>query len=384
MKVLRWHLVPWRRWSGRTWRSLWLKSVLFVTIAFCAAALGVSWVPSLRTPQAVPAFAPTPEGGGSSPAWLAEVLERYPVDFHAVLDEGLPLSPLRTRPLPEGGALARFPWLMQATLALRSLGLPLGTGPLAFFQSELALFRPLGRGVPRAPVEAPPAAPPSETVQPPAPATKPVHAPSAPLVAIYHTHASEDYVPSAGVSHTYGSKAGIVTVGETLVRALAERGVSAVQDTTCHDDQKFREAYLRSAETAERLSKANPQLKMLLDVHRDAPVPDPAESRAMTTTEIGGQKVARIYLIVGTDRLGLAHPNWPQNHAFALKLQQKLEALYPGLSRGIKIDTARFNQHLHPRALLVEIGGDQNTLEEAQLGARYLADAIAALLPELD
>ncbi|MGB9826744.1 MAG: stage II sporulation protein P, partial [Desulfofundulus sp.] len=127
-----------------------------------------------------------------------------------------------------------------------------------------------------------------------------------------------------------------------------------------------------------------PELKMLLDVHRDAPSSNAAESRALTTTEINGQKVARIYLIVGTDRLGLAHPNWQQNHAFALKLQQKLETLYPGLSRGIKIDTARFNQHLHPHALLVEIGGDQNTLAEAELGARYLADAIATLLPELN
>jgi stage II sporulation protein P len=205
-----------------------------------------------------------------------------------------------------------------------------------------------------------------------------------PLVAVYHTHTSEDYVPSAGASHTYGRKAGIVRVGETLVQALKERGIPAVHDTTCHDDEKFREAYLRSVQTAERLVKANPELKMLLDVHRDAPSSNAAESRALTTAEINGQKVARIYLIVGTDRLGLAHPNWEQNHAFALKLQQKLETLYPGLSRGIKIDTARFNQHLHPHALLVEIGGDQNTLAEAELGARYLADAIAALLPELN
>jgi len=388
--MLRFHLVRIRWRPGRVWRSPLIKSLCLVTFGFCTVALGVHWVPSLKLPPAVSAFAPAGVEKPGLYGWVAELLARYPVDFTAVLDQGLPLKLLRT---PRNGEVKPnygAPWLKGPSFSLRDLGLPLKGGPLAFLESELALFAPLARGAVRpepSPAAAAPTPLPPADRQPVLPAlpAKPAPAPSGPpVVAIYHTHTSEDYVPSAGASHTYGKKAGIVAVGETLVKALKERGIPAVQDTTCHDDEKFREAYLRSAETAGRLLKMNPQLKMLLDVHRDAPTRNAAESRAMTTAEINGQKVARIYLIVGTDRLGLAHPNWQQNHAFALKLQQKLEALYPGLSRGIKIDTARFNQHLHPRALLVEIGGVQNTLAEAELGARYLADAIAALLPELN
>lgn len=380
---MHWHLVRWRLRPGRLRHSPWFRGLFLITAGFLLVALGVSWVPSLKPPQAVPALAPAKSGSPGAPLWASELLARYPVDFTAVLDQGLPLADWRAAQRGE----ERRPLFTLPVLSLRGLGLPLAEGPLAFFNSELALFGPLGRGGSRPPAlpsapEPPPAA--AEPAPAPPPPTKPAEAPTGPVVvAIYHTHTSEDYVPSAGTSHTYDKKAGIVAVGETLVQTLAEHGIRAVQDTTCHDDQKFREAYLRSLETAQRLVKANPGLKVLLDVHRDAPATDPAESRAMTTTEIKGEKTARLYLIVGSDRLGLPHPNWQRNHAFALQLQQKLETLYPGLSRGIKIDTARFNQHLHPRALLVEIGGDQNTLAEAQRAARLLAGALAALLPEL-
>lgn len=387
VKALRWHLVRLRLSPRRLRPGPWLRSLALLTAGFCLVALFISWVPNIRPPQAVPAFAPAASGESGLPVWVSAVLERYPLDYTAVLHQGLPLAPLRAQGREKDRLGLKLP-----AFSLRGLGLPGAGGPLAFFKSELALFGPLGRGTARPtplppvpPASPAPPAPPSPGEVPAAqPPVKPAQAPTGPpVVAVYHTHTSEDYVPTAGTSHTYNRKAGIVVVGETLVEALAEHGIRAVHDTTRHDGEKFREAYLHSADTAARLVKANSGLKMLLDVHRDAPSTDPGESHSMTTAEIAGRKVARLYLIVGTDRLGLAHPNWQKNHAFALKLQQKLESLYPGLSRGIKIDTARFNQHLHPQALLVEIGGDQNTLEEAKLAARYLADAIAVLLPEL-
>ena len=56
----------------------------------------------------------------------------------------------------------------------------------------------------------------------------------------------------------------------------------------------------------------------------------------MTTTEIHGQHVGRIYIIVGTDRLGLA-TKLAENHAFALELQGQLEALYPDCPCGSRL-----------------------------------------------
>lgn len=71
-----------------------------------------------------------------------------------------------------------------------------------------------------------------------------------------------------------------------------------------------------------------------------------------------------------------------RNHAFALALQQSLETVHAGFSRGILLrEHGRFNQHLHPQTLLIEIGGHENTMEEVLRATRLLAQAVMALAP---
>ncbi|HHT71267.1 MAG TPA: stage II sporulation protein P [Firmicutes bacterium] len=377
---MRWQVI-YRRWRlGLPF----IKGVLLVATCFCLVSLAAAGWPRLSLPvAAVPVF--TDGGQGFTGQGLfRRVLELYEVDFVQVFSQGLPLSS-RYRPAEIGhtaGASDLFPWLSQSSSKLK-----LSLQPLGLVQNELGWFQLAARGGDRfhepprletAPVN--PNGPQVVSPQPLPQPLQPVLKPEGPArVAVYHTHTSEDYVPTAGSTHTYGREAGIVAVGRELVQQLEEKhGIPCIHDITLHDADVFREAYLRSADTVARLLKEQPKLQVILDIHRDAPNKDSVKSRTMTTTEIHGQQVGRIYIIVGTDRLGLAHPSWPENHAFALELQGQLEALYPGLSRGIKIDTARFNQQLHPRLILIEIGGDQNSLEEAMLAADYLADALAA------
>jgi len=61
--------------------------------------------------------------------------------------------------------------------------------------------------------------------------------------------------------------------------------------------------------------------------------------------------------VVGTDGTGLEHPNWRENLKLAIKLQQKLNEKYPGITRPIYISRNRYNQHLTNGSLIVEIGG---------------------------
>ena len=60
----------------------------------------------------------------------------------------------------------------------------------------------------------------------------------------------------------------------------------------------------------------------------------------------------------------------------------KADELYPGLCYGVRVKKDRYNQFLHPRALLVEIGGVNNTLTEAKRAARLLAHVVEAVLKE--
>ena len=52
----------------------------------------------------------------------------------------------------------------------------------------------------------------------------------------------------------------------------------------------------------------------------------------------------------------------------------------PGLALDIRLKVGRYNQHLSPYCLLVEVGHNANTFEDAKNSIPYLADALAATL----
>ena len=81
--------------------------------------------------------------------------------------------------------------------------------------------------------------------------------------------------------------------------------------------------------------------------------------------------------IIGTDGGGLEHDGWQENLKLASALQQRLLDRFPTLMRPISVRNSRYNQHLTPGALLVEMGAAGNSLDEALLSARLLGQAIA-------
>ncbi|MGB9905227.1 MAG: stage II sporulation protein P, partial [Desulfotomaculales bacterium] len=72
-----------------------------------------------------------------------------------------------------------------------------------------------------------------------------------------------------------------------------------------------------------------------------------------------------------------------QNKKFAGELAEKINAKYPGLCLGVRVSDGRYNQHLHPRAVLVEMGSACNSTEEAVAGARLFADVLGELVLEI-
>jgi stage II sporulation protein P len=88
-------------------------------------------------------------------------------------------------------------------------------------------------------------------------------------------------------------------------------------------------------------------------------------------------------LLVGSDDSGLEHPNWRQNMALALYLQNAAVQRNPTLMRPISLVRERYNQQLCPGMLILEVGSAGNTLQEALAGTRLFANAIAPALTEL-
>ncbi|WP_371370625.1 stage II sporulation protein P [Sporomusa aerivorans] len=198
-----------------------------------------------------------------------------------------------------------------------------------------------------------------------------------PLVGIYHTHTAEAFIPNSGVAHRPGGQRGdIVDVGIALAKRLEKAGVPAVHSAAIHDYPSFMKAYGPSEVTAQKMLADNPSIQMIFDIHRDA------DKRQNVTADYNGVQLAKITIVVATGQQDLPQPHWQQNHAFAKLIDAKLNAKYPGLCRGIQLVEWRYNQHLHPRALLIEVGSQESSKEEAVRSIEVFGDVLAEILAE--
>lgn len=197
------------------------------------------------------------------------------------------------------------------------------------------------------------------------------------LVAVYHTHTGETYQLSDGVPRVDGGEGGVVKVGEAICQELESRhGIPALHVRKIHD-QKYGLSYLESEKTVRQILQEHPQVKVLLDIHRDAGKP-----RQDCVVKVNDREVATVLMVVGSDARA-AFPTWRQNEQFAQLLAAALDKKYPGLCQGVRVKEGRYNQFLHPRALLVEIGSTNNSLEEALESARLFADVVGEVVKEL-
>lgn len=207
-----------------------------------------------------------------------------------------------------------------------------------------------------------------------------------PQVLIIHTHTSEAYRPEAGWEYeesdtlrTEDSNYSVVRVGRELADTLEFLGIETLHDETVHDVPSYNDSYSRTLEDIEADLAANPSIRLVLDVHRDA-IADADGNYIPTAVTVNGRSTAQIMLVVGTDQGGLEHPNWEQNLSCALKVQAILNRNAPGVCRDLNLRTERFNQHTSPGAMLLEIGSSGDTLAEALAAARLAGQAIAQLL----
>ena len=185
-----------------------------------------------------------------------------------------------------------------------------------------------------------------------------------PQILIYHTHSQEAFADSVpGDVNT-----GIVGVGECLTKILTEQyGYRVLHNTGQYDVETRDNAYSRALPAVEQILAENPSIQVIIDLHRD----EVAEETKLVT-DIQGRPTARFMFINGLSRTrktgdidSLANENQEANLAFSFQMQLKAAEYYPGLTRRIYLKGYRYNMHLRPRTLLVELGAQNNTVEEA-------------------
>ena len=201
----------------------------------------------------------------------------------------------------------------------------------------------------------------------------------APQILIYHTHSQEAFADSVpGDKNTT-----IVGVGERLSEILTSRyGYRVLHHMGEYDVKERDDAYSVALPAIEQVLAENPSIQVVIDLHRD----EMAEETKLVM-DLDGRPTARFMFFNGLSRTKktgnisyLKNENLDDNLAFSFQMQLKAVQYYPGLTRKIYLKGYRYNMHLRPKTLLVELGAQNNTVEEAMNACDPLAHILDMVL----
>lgn len=209
-----------------------------------------------------------------------------------------------------------------------------------------------------------------------------------PQILIIHTHSSEAYTPAgldryeaSGDSRTLDTNCNIIRVGEELKAAFEAHGLNVIHDTGVYDYPSYTGSYNRSAGKIEQYLADYPTIKIVIDLHRDALGSNDVLYKTVATED--GVCASQVMILVGTDAAGLEHPNWRQNLSLAVYLQNAVADKYPSLMRPISLVKYRYNQQFTEGSMIIEVGSNGNTLQEALAAIRLFGNAAGEALAQL-
>ena len=213
---------------------------------------------------------------------------------------------------------------------------------------------------------------------------------SEPEVLIVHTHATESYMKEDRNYYTAEDKPrsddnskNVIKVGEVFAKTLEAGGISVLHIKTHHDSPSYNDSYSRAKASINEYLKKYPSIKVVIDIHRDA-IAMSGNDKCKPVAVINGKKAAQVMLVVGSETGTVSgFPNWKQNFRLALRFQQTMETMYPGLARAMNFCSRKYNMNLTSGSMLLEVGCETNTLEEACYSAELASAALLSLLNTL-
>ncbi len=198
---------------------------------------------------------------------------------------------------------------------------------------------------------------------------------SKPMVYIYNTHDTEKY--SVPFISDYSVTPTVKMVSYIFKEHLNNEGISVlvenkkIKDYLTKHKLNYYGCYDASRSYIKQASKNN-DFKILIDLHRDS------VKYKQTLYTKDNKKYAKVMFVVTTK-----HKSYKKNLKFAEYLDSKLNQDYKGLSRGIyKRSDVIFNQDLNDNAILIELGGVDNQIEELNNTLEILSKIIKEYLGE--
>lgn len=195
-----------------------------------------------------------------------------------------------------------------------------------------------------------------------------------PEVFLYNTHQGETY---QGPNLTnYDITPGVMMSSYLLQEKLLENNVKAlVMDENIIEymninNMNHAKSYEASRVFLKEAIDKNKNLKLIIDIHRDS-IP-----KEKSTVVINNKMCAKILFVIGEE-----YPTYKQNLEMTEIINRKIEEKYPGLSRGImtkggKGNNGVYNQDLSSIITLLELGSEENTIDEILNTVQLLSEII--------
>ena len=183
-----------------------------------------------------------------------------------------------------------------------------------------------------------------------------------PLIYLYNSHQTEEYKASTYAEFSVNPT--VIMNNYILEDIFNKNGYktiveeNSIKEILNNNNWNYTYSYKASRQLLENSIIKYPSLKYFIDIHRDSLPHD------KTTISINNKDYAKVIFLIG-----LENPKYQENLEFTEKINNKMNELYPGLSKGIYKKggpgvNGVYNQDFSPYTILIEIGGYENTTNE--------------------
>ena len=201
-----------------------------------------------------------------------------------------------------------------------------------------------------------------------------------PKIYIYNSHQGEKY--SIKYLEDYNIVPDVLMASLILKDKLESNNIfSIVEESDIlkymkENNLDHSDSYKASRVYLEKIINTYPNMELYIDLHRDA------TTHKVSTTTINDKPCAKVLFVIG-----LENSNYEKNLKKVTKLNNIILEKYPSLTRGIMKKQGYgvngiYNQDLDESVILLEIGGNENNIEEINNTLDLIAEVIGEYLNE--
>lgn len=164
-------------------------------------------------------------------------------------------------------------------------------------------------------------------------------------------------------------------MGDAIAEVLNNNGIVTINDRTMHDKDSYTGSYSRSEKTVREYLEKYPSIKVVIDGHGNSlpsqTVQKSSPLRNKRQKSGPGYGACRVRKR-RRDKLSELDGK-PRS---TLLLQRRLEGDYPGLARTMSFKSCKYNFNIINGSILLEIGTEANTLDEAIYSGQLIGEAL--------